>query len=86
MTITRFSPMGDGTVEYFEDGDWCAWDEVEEEITLLRQRVAELEADAERWSYAIRDPLTFCRALNKGYPGETPSEAINAAIDAAMEN
>jgi len=33
--LTRFSPMGDGTIEFFDDGDWCYWDEVEDLIEKL---------------------------------------------------
>ena len=39
--LTRFSPMGDGTIEFFDDGDWCYWDEVEDLIE-------ELEADRDQ--------------------------------------
>jgi len=39
--FTRFSPMGDGDIEYFEDGDWCSWDEVEDYVswTLASERM-----------------------------------------------
>ena len=47
-------------------------------------RYREYKKDAERWRYALTDPLTFCRALQEGYPGETPPEVITAVIDAAM--